>query len=408
MKMVCWNLFVTIVVLLIGCAVGRIGDREYTQHPGMPNRAPVVNSDEYTIAQDTSPFVSRKLKNLEVAPLHWASNGKLVDENIRLVGLPKRLTDEIQRFCIEIGLINVFQWAAQSEDSLGIGETIITGPNDLKEGHQWAVTRGGEDTASSNLHLLETIDEMNYEATVDVLKRGDFDYVLNAIAAEFKPWGYMFAGLSFTVATHSEASLIHQRNPDAGNNALNLVFPIHLPERNVAQMYVGNYKEKKAAPLDLRFHQGVLLSGDTAYGMADFDYQKDGNFHIFASISIANVHEDNVDIIADEYTALFPMSGTADWFLAQRGRFWGGASGGTFEFDRGRRSFQFEDELDNCSDLAELGLCLKPSDSKDDPGLWDVRKFCAKSCGIFIDDETYFSDIRPPRWQQAEQMEPIK
>lgn len=399
MKMA-WKLFGTIIVVSIGYAVGRIGDRDYIKHPSMPDRAPAMNTDEYTIIQGTSPFVSRKLKDFEVAPLHWASNGKQVDENARLVGLPQRLTDEIQKFCIEIGLIDVFQWAAQS-GSLGIGDTIITGPDDLKDGHKWAITRDGEDTTSSNLHLLEIIDESNFEATVDVLRRGDFDYVLNTIAADFKPWGYMFAGLSFTIATHSEASLIHQRNPDAGKDSLNLIFPIHLPEENIAKMYVGNYEEKKAAPLDLRFHQGLLLGGDTAYGMADFDYQKDGNFHIFASISIANIHEDNVDIIADEYTALLPMSGTADWLLAQRGRFWGGASGGSFELDRGRRPYQPEDELENCPDLAELGLCLKPSESKDDPGLWDVRKFCARSCGIFIDDETYFSKVRPPRGQKT-------
>lgn len=418
------KLFCTIFVLLIGFAAGRIGKKTHIQHPGVvqtvreehstihlsrgndeneiqPNgfpldHKPIMNPNEYIMVDGTSPFVAQNLKEYEMAPLQWASSGNQVDKHARVVSLPPLLTDEIQNFCVDIGLDKLFQWAAHS-DTLDIDHTLITGPNDLKEGHKWAVTRAGEDTSSSNLHWLDAIDETSYEATVDVLKRGNFDYVLNAIAAEFKPWGYMFAGLGFMVGTHSEASLIHQSNSDAGKNVLKLVFPIHMPKGNMAQMYVGNDDEKKVAPYALNYHQGLILSGDTIHGMADFDYRREGNFQIFATIYIADIHDDNFDMISDDNTALFPMSGNRDWLLAQRGRFWGGAYGGSFEFDSGRKPYEPNDELDNCSDLAERGLCLEPSESKNDPGLWDVRRFCSKSCGIFIENDTYYSKVHPPR-----------
>jgi hypothetical protein len=423
-----WKFTCTVFVLFVGYASARIGDKsgfsfqkvqeddehstmrhprdddqEYwrhnwrdTFHPnGLPlDHKPVMNPDDYTMVQEYPPFVVSKPKEYEMVPLHWASNGKKVDKHARVVGLPPSLTEEIQKFCMEIGLDTLFQWASHPND-LDIGETIITHPNTLKEGHKWAITRTGEDRDSTHQHWLHTIDEKSYEATVDVLKRGNFDYVLGIIANEFKPWGYMFAGMGFTVGVHSEASVIHRETPGGGKNLLKLVFPVHLPEHNVAQLYVGNEEERKVAPVDLEYHQGLLLSGDTVHGTADFDYRSNDNIQIFASIYIADIEEDNIDMIAEDNTALFPFSGNTGWLLAQRGRFWGGTYGGSFELDRGRKSYKSKDDLENCQELAERRLCLEPSQLNNDPGLWDVRRFCPMSCGIFIDDETYFSTVHP-------------
>lgn len=290
----------------------------------------------------------------------------------------------------------MFQWAAQST-SIDIEETKIAGPGDLKEGHTWAITRAGsgDHLGSNNTHYLDAADEISFEETVEVLNKGLFDDVLDVIAAEFRPWGYMVMGMPFMVASHSEASKIHKTNPGGGKNSLNLVFPIYLPEHNVAQLYVGNDEEKMVAPVDLDYHQGLLVGAHTTHGTANCDYRKDGSFRVFASITIADLHHENANIIiTGDKTTLFP--GQTEW------RFWGGTNGGSFEFDKGRKPFQAVDELENCNDLAQRGLCLKPSESEDDPDVWDVRTHCPKSCGIYIDDATYFTKVRlPPKNPEA-------
>ena len=369
------------------------------------DRNPVVSSDHFKIVEDLPPFVVQKPSEYEMAPLRWASNGKDVDQVARVVGLPPILTHEIEKFCVEIGLGKLFQWAASKSD-LDIDQTIIVGSTNLKEGHEWSITRTGKDNDATNLHWFRANDEKSYEATVDVLHKGHFDYVLNTIASEFKPWGYMFAGMGFTVGSHSEELLIERGLPGAGKNLLKLVFPIHMPPHKTARLYVGNNEDKVIAPLDLNYHEGLLLSGDTVHGVADFDHRKEENFQILASIYIADIHSDNIHIISEDKNALFHFSGDTDWLFAQRARFWGGTNGGSFEFDRGRKPYQPKDKLHNCDDLAKRGLCHEPSTLKDDPELWDVRKFCPKSCGIFIDDETYFSTV--PRLQRQPESNAIR
>lgn len=366
---------------------------------------PVVSSDDFKIVEDYPPFVVQKPMEYEMAALRWASNGKEVDQHARVVGLPPILTHEIEKFCVDIGLGRLFQWTANKSD-LDIDQTIMVGSTHLKEGHEWSITRTGKDKDATNLHWFRANDEKSYEATVDVLHKGRFDYVLNTIASEFKPWGYMFAGMGFTVGSHSETSLIERETPGAGKNLLKLVFPIHLPLHKTARLYVGNNDDKVVAPLDLNYHEGLLLSGDTIHGMANFDYRKEENYQILASIYIADIHSDNLDIISEDKTALFRFSGNNDWLFAQRARFWGGTIGGSFEFDRGRKPYQPKDELHNCDDLAKRGLCHEPSTLKDDPGLWDVRKFCPKSCGIFVDDDKYFSTV--PRIQRQPESNAIR
>ncbi len=368
--------------------------------PVQIDRKPVVGPEEFKIVNDFPPFIVQKPREYEMAPIHWASNGKQVDKHARVVSLPPILTQEIEKFCLEIGLDRLFQWAARSDD-LDINQTIIAGSKNLKNGHEWAITRAGQDKVASNLHWFHANDETSYEATVDILRKGSFDYVLNTIASEFKPWGYMFAGIGFTVASHSEASVIARENPGAGKNLLKLVFPIHMPLHKTARIYVGDDQDEMAAPLQLDYHEAVLLSGDTVHGTADFDYRREENVQILASIYIADIHSDSIDVIAEDNTARFPFSENIDWLSAQRGRFWGGNHGGSFEFDRGRQPYQPKDELHNCHDLANRGLCLEPSSLKEDPGLWDIRKFCPKSCGIFIDDATYFSEV-PQHQRQPE------
>jgi len=358
----------------------------------------IMNPDKYTLVEDSPPFVFRfpQLKEFQMSPLYWASSGKQVDRDARVVGLPPRLTHEVRNFCEDIGLLRLFQRVAQSS-SMKNDEIEITGPGDLKKDHTWAITRAGsgDHLGTNNLHYLDVADEISFEETAEVLNKGKFDDVLDVIAAEFRPWGFMVTGIRFMVASHSEASKIHKTNQDGGKNSLNLVFPIYLSEHKVAQLYVGNEEEKMVAPVDLDYHHGLLVGGDTTHGTANYDYRKDGGFQVFASITIADLHNDNLDkIISGDRTAIFP--GQTEWLMAQQGRFWGGTQGGSFEFDTGRKPFQAVDALENCNDLAQRGLCLKSSESKDDPNLWDVRTHCPQSCGIYIDDATYFTKVRPP------------
>ena len=366
--------------------------------PVQVDHNPMAGTSEFQIVEDFPPFVVQKPREYEMAPIHWPSNGKQVDKHARVVGLPTILTRELEKFCVDIGLGNLLHWAARSDD-LEINQTVIAGAAHLKNGNEWAITRTGHDKVNTNLHWFHTNDEKSYEATVDILRKGNFDYVLNTIASEFKPWGYMFAGMGFTVGSHSEASFIGPETPGAGKNLLKLVFPIHMPNQKTARMYVGSDEDKMVAPLELNYHEALLLSGDTIHGTADFDYRKYEDMQILASIYIADIHTDNIDIISESNRALSPFSRNHDWLMAQRGRFWGGIHGGSFEFDRGRQPYQPKDQLHNCHDLANRGLCLEISSLKEDPGLWDIRKFCPKSCGIFIDDVTYFSQVPRPQRQ---------
>jgi hypothetical protein len=338
---------------------------------------PEISHKEKSIEKDS--FIFPHLDPGNIHPFVWKSNRIQVDKYARLVGIPTRLTEEIRKFCVDIGLMDAFRSILYS-NPVNIGRSRLL--SELKGPHKWAVTRPSASASwiNSDLHWVDATDEESFEYSLSILKRGDLSAIAHAIGTEFESESLAFLGMGFIIVSHSTNSQMHQDNPGGGKDFFDLLFPLTIPENDISQLYVGD-NEKNRGLVTLEPNLGVLLGMDTWHATADCDYRKNQNFRVFVSIYIADVNEDNVGLLSEDGTALFPVPGQQSWLMAQQGRLWRIDEG--VVIDQGRKPFSFNDNLENCSDLANEGRC--------ETDLTFTRLQCLKSCNVYLDDEEYFS-----------------
>lgn len=341
---------------------------------------PLDKSHQNSDISSQFPFVLPQLNPGDMSPFLWRSDGTKVDKHARLVGLPPGLTDEIRKFCEETGLMVHFRSLMYS-DPVKQGNSRLL---ELKGNRQWAATRPTKTAnwVDSNLHWVDPADEASFEEALSVLKRGGIGKVIDAVGSEFQSDGLSFLGLGFIVVSHSTASQMHQDNPGGGKDFFDLLFPLVLPENDVAQLHIGKSK-KRSGLVNFEANVGVLLGMDTWHATADCDYRDDNYLRVAVSVYLADVNEDNVELLSEDGTALFPIPGQTNWILAQQGRLWKHGVG--LVEDQGRKPFHVEDEYDECPERADEGKC--------ETDLTGVRMECLKSCNIFIDDKLYFSEV---------------
>jgi hypothetical protein len=348
-----------------------------------------VNDDESDVELRKISYESKRMRNDSfvlphldsgnVHPFLWKSNHVQVDKHGRLMGIPVQLTEEIRKFCNDIGLMDAFQSILYSNPVRPGRSQMLS---ELKGSHKWAVTRPSSsgNWVDSDLHWVDATDEESFEYSLSVLKRGGLSAIIHAIGSEFDSEGLAFLGMGFILVSHSRNSQMHQDNPGGGKEFFDLLFPLIIPENDVAQLYVGEDEIRKGL-VTLEPNLGVLLGMDTWHATADCDYRKNQNFRVFVSIYFADVNEENVELLSEDGTALFPVPGQQAWLMAQQGRLWRKGEG--VVIDQGRKSFSFSDNLEDCSNRAAKGKCERD--------LTDMRLQCLKSCNVYLEDEEYFS-----------------
>jgi hypothetical protein len=352
-------------------------------HNIIPEAAAAAATAAAAAAKENSPFLLPQLKPGEMSPIFWRSDRKMADPHGRLVGLPRRLTDDIRAFCEEVGLMEHFRALVTTDPVVPQGTSRLL---DLKGNRKWTATSPDQSAHwnKCNLHWVDAADEENFEEALALLKRGGFGKILDAIGSEFQSDGLTIVGMGFIVVSHCVAPGLHRDNPGGGKDFLDLLFPLILPENDVAQLYIGDCDdEKRRGLVDFQPDVAILLGMDTLHGTANCDYRQTEGLRVAVSVYVVDVNEDNVELISDDGTALFPVPGMEEWLLAQKGRQWTKEKG--LVKDQGRKPFSVEDDDDDCPEWAQEGKC--------ETDLWGVRMNCLKSCNIYIDDERYFSQF---------------
>jgi len=324
----------------------------------------------------------------ELLKLIWKDDQTQVDPHGRLVGLPPQLTQRIFDYCQSSGLMDLFRDLLYTNQPQAPGQSIL---KTLHNNQKWISTTPLPSAywQNSNLHWVDAADEYVFEETVQVLKEGGFDIVLQALAQEFGSQGLMMAGMGFILVSHLPNGKMHQDMPQSTRPEwFDLLFPLVLPEHDRAHLVLGDidepdrYREKTYFTPDV----GVLLAGNTYHASGGCDFRATREFRVAVSIYVVDVNAENARMIAEDGTALFPVPGRTDWLLAQQGRFYN-ASDATVSMmtEQGRSPFVVHDKDERCPQWAAQGECERNLD------LESIRMTCLKSCRVFIDDEEYFS-----------------
>ncbi len=233
---------------------------------------------------------------------------------------------------------------------------------------------------------IDPADEQCFESMLSVLRRGNFDVVLEAIGKEFDLDSLMVTGIGPIFLSYfehdSEYKQVHADLREAKGSFYNVVVPLYIPEGG-ASLYVGDDDGDRVLPIQMRYNHGIVLGGGTFHGTAECDYREQRDVRLSVAIYLADVTEENIEDIAGDNTSLWPTEGDIDWFWSQRGRVWRYDRSVSLKTDRGRGPLFVEDERADCKDKKDL--CMS------DPT--GFRLECAETCEVYLKDKEYYETL---------------
>ena len=175
-------------------------------------------------------------------------------------------------------------------------------------------------------------------------------------------------------------SQVHHDLEEAMGSFYNVVVPLYIPEDG-ATLYVGD--DERSKPIKFGYDRGILLGAGTRHGTGECDYREKGDVRLSVAIYIADVNDENVEIVASDSTSLWPTQGDVHWFESQTGRFWRRDGSRSLKKDKGRSRIAVEDKRRDCA--KHLDRCVS------DPAGFRLK--CPKSCKVYLEDDEYYKHL---------------
>lgn len=322
-------------------------------------------------------FVPASLEPGQMERLFWRATKQPVDREAYVIGLPPQLLKEFQEYVERDGMMEIARTLLYDTEPFGNEDHRLYRMDD---GMNWAAK--GPRWEGTDAIWFDPADEESFESLLSVLRRGGFDAVMDTIGKKFELEGLMVQGIGAMFLSHFDyepgLTHIHTDMIGAEGTFYNVLIPVHTPESGYS-MYVQDKPDAKA--INMTHSVGLVIGADTKHGTGDCDYRQTGDFRLSFSVYMADIDDENVEIIASDPTSLWPTDGDIDWFLAQAGRLWSKDGKNSLENDKGRTPMNVQDQREYCS--MSTDLCIT------DPA--GFRLECAKTCGIYMEDDKYYS-----------------
>jgi prolyl 4-hydroxylase len=366
----------------------------------------LIYEDDVDVPGD---FVSPKLRPGELFPIIWregdddddddgaADNGKrtttVATDYAFQVGLPPELTTELLAYCDRLGVTEELRKLTGNNPLLASSE-ITNKFHTMADGNDWYVQRPPL-RWTSNMHWISPADERTHEEYLDVLARGKFDVVLDAIGKHLGLEGLVAYHLTFIGVSHSEKGFMHDDSAFTGGSVYNVIIPLILeddatpdpPPRStmatrrlsgeLAIMQDGKNRSSRYGAMKYRLGTAVMLGDDALHGTEACDYREKNGMRLAATVYIADITDKNAKRIAEQtLTQIFPLA-DARWLIAEAGRHWVSENydGRSLLHNKGRNYFPFRDLLPDCTARANERKCISDIEV--------TRVKCVKSCGIY-------------------------
>jgi hypothetical protein len=344
----------------------------------------------------------------ELALLRWYDTNEVIDPYAAQIGLPAKLVPTIKAFVNELGILDLvkdFLYNDPCKPKNGRfyhlpnpfrrpnpPENQFPPPTDDSEMVWYAQRPGGE--WHSDMHWFAPSDERSHEITIRMLMEGGFGEVLEAIGTHYDLDGLTIQSAGILAVTHCEEGYLHTDFKQVEGKVFNFLIPLHSPEGADAELQVVGERRKPKQPdneklvrvaTKYKYNEtyGVLVGDGTWHGTRECDHRPTGDIRAVMSVYLADLTEDNLERIAYDDTAIFPIPGEDNWLWAQRGRHW--MKDACVANDLGRREFETYDDSDQCPALAAAGYCESQEKT--------TRRLCPKSCRIFMNDWEYLPGV---------------
>lgn len=324
-------------------------------------------------------FISPSLEPGEIFPIVWRDDIlKVTAPYAFQIGVPPELTVELLNYSNRIGLTNVMRELVGPSPIEAVDSGSAHEFRKLDDGNEWYVQRPSTKWRS-NMHWISPSDERTHEEYLQVLARGNFDSVLDAIGTYLGLEGLVAYHLTFIGVSHSEKGYMHRDTHHTGGSVYNVIIPLILEDDASPELAMTDEDdETRYGTLKYRINTAVMMGDDAMHGTEACDYRKRNGMRLAATVYIADVSDSNAEQIASTtLTQIFPLS-NPNWLLAEAGRHWTDRKDvrrRSLVNDYGRRPFSFEDKFPDCAERAAKGKCISDIE--------DTRKKCLRSCRVY-------------------------
>lgn len=334
--------------------------------------------DDFRPVEDEPDFlIPQKLEPGEMVPIRWRESLTPVDGDEGesfVIGFPPELHKEFVEYVAKSGMMKVAKKILYEEEALVPEEHRIY---NLDDGHKWgAMIQGSWNT---DMVWLDPADEECFESLLSILRRGGFDQVLDQIGKAFDLSGLMVQGVgAIFLSKYDFSENMHIDIPGSKGSFYNVIVPVHIPARKTAQFYVADTSDDEGKGItNLDPNVGIILGGQSSHGTGECNYRAEKDFRLSFAIYVADINDDNVELIASDSTSLWPTQGATEWFTSQRGRLWSKDGSMSLKNDAGRTSMNVVDLVDDCT----MTECESDPQGK--------RLQCPKTCRLYLNDEDY-------------------
>jgi hypothetical protein len=274
---------------------------------------------------DTQPqgdFVPSPLQPGQMELILWKDTQQPVTAHAYRLGLTRRIRDVLLEYCAHMGILDMFRHVTVEGNGLEPGTDAYMKLN----GFNWYLQRP-DPYWQSNMHWLSPADNPAHEDYLQALSVAGFDDILAKIGRHLNMDGLVAFHVTFIAVHHSSQGYIHYDVMNTSAKAYNVIIPLILanytgPELDLRDMdrfdsdgnpVVGRYRYE---------YEVASMMGDEAFhGTSAVDYRFHKEMRLAATVYIADVNEDNMQSIMNEYTQAYPPQ-DPDLLLSWAGRHW--------------------------------------------------------------------------------------
>lgn len=189
------------------------------------------------------PSTSDESSIIRIDPMTW--NGHQIAQNAYRVNLPPQLLHELRNYADRMGITDMYRQLVVEGRSLPAGgeravefsrrndgsDIIGSNNHNNNDGYNWMIQRP-KSHWKSNMHWTSPADEAAHDDYLQVLSKGGFDRVLQAVGDYFELDALSAYHLSFIGDSHCEKGFVHADVNDSGRKAFNMIIPLLLQEQD--------------------------------------------------------------------------------------------------------------------------------------------------------------------------------
>jgi len=266
-------------------------------------------------------FIPTPLGPGEVDRIYWRETGEVVTPWALRMGLTDRVRKVLLDYCDLLGITEVMRYVTIEGNGLQPGEEAYV---NLDE-HEWYLQRPDKNW-HSNLHWFSPAGGPAHENYLQALSHAGFDDMLKALGEHLNMDGLVAFHVTFIAVSEATKGYIHQDVGGTQAKTYNMIIPLLLATETAPELDIQDAN----APDDDRSWVGryryqydvAALMGDNAYhGTSAVDYRRKKEMRLAATVYVADVNENNVDRIQEDYTQAYPPR-DRDLLMSWAGTHW--------------------------------------------------------------------------------------